>query len=225
MTEPRPDPDPADWADPSPTYDVVADRYAAKFLDELSHKPFDRDLLDRFAGDVLLRATAERPVCDLGCGPGHIGGYLAERGVPVIGIDLSTAMVLTAQRAFPDLTFAQGDMTALDRPDGCFAGIACFYAIIHLPRVRVPAALGEMRRTLVDGGALLLAAHGGTGSLHADEMLEQPVSLDATLFSLDELTAMVQAAGCTIVEAYERPPYEDELATPRLYVWASTTGN
>jgi hypothetical protein len=52
-------------------------------------------------------------------------------------------------------------------------------------------------------------------------MLEHPVSLDATLFGLDELTGLVISAGFALVEAHERAPYGEELATPRLYVWAS----
>ncbi len=221
MTEPRPDPDPLEWADPVPTYDTVAAGYAKKFLEELSHKPFDRALLNRFAAVTMDASSAAAPVCDLGCGPGHIGGYLAAQGVRVIGVDLLAGMIAQARLAFPQIDFSQGDMTALEQPDGAFTGIACFYAIIHLPRSRVPMALAEMHRTLAEKGELLLAAHGGAGSLHADEMLEHPVSLDATLFELEELTALVEAAGFTIREAHEREPYEDELATPRLYVWAS----
>jgi hypothetical protein len=114
----------------------------------------------------------------------------------------------------PDSRFSQGDMTALPQKDGTFGAMVCFYALIHIPRWRVPEALAEMRRTLAPGAPLLLAVHGGTGSLHADEMLERPVSLDATLFALDELTAAVEAAGFDVVEAHERAPYEEELATP-----------
>jgi 2-polyprenyl-3-methyl-5-hydroxy-6-metoxy-1,4-benzoquinol methylase len=93
MTEARPDPDPSDWLNPTPAYDVIASRYAAKFSDELSRKPFDRDLLDRFAAAVRDHSSAAVPVCDLGCGPGHIGGYVAQRGATVMGIDLSEGMV------------------------------------------------------------------------------------------------------------------------------------
>jgi SAM-dependent methyltransferase len=220
MSEERPDPDASAFADPRPTYDTVAADYAVTFLDELSHKPFDRALLDRFAIS-LAPAAGDGLVCDLGCGPGHIGAYLAAQGLRVMGVDLSSAMVETARGAFPDMTFAQGDMTALDQPDGAFAAITCFYAIIHLPRAVVPTALAEMYRTVLNGGALLLAAHGGEGSLHADVMLDHPVSLDATLFGLDELTGLVEAAGFSVVEAHERAPYEAELPTPRLYVWAT----
>ena len=53
----------------------------------------DRQLLDRFAASVQDRG----PVCDLGCGPGHVARYLSERKVQVCGVDLSPEMVKRAR--------------------------------------------------------------------------------------------------------------------------------
>jgi SAM-dependent methyltransferase len=217
---PLPDPDPSRWADPSATYDRVAPYYAERFLHELEAKPFDRNLLARFARAVAPPASEVAPVCDLGCGPGHVAGFLAGHGVSVMGIDRSAGMVEEARRHFPEVTFARGDMTSLGRPDASFSGIVCFYALIHLPRPSVPLALAEMHRVLAEGAPLLLAVHGGSGSLHATEMLEQPADLDATLFSLPELTGLLEVAGFALVEAHERAPYEQEVETQRLYTWA-----
>jgi SAM-dependent methyltransferase len=215
--------DPSRWADPAATYDTVASAYAAHFLHELDHKPFDRQILTRFAAATRRRSQEGRPVCDLGCGPGHVGAFLARHGVDAVGIDLSAGMVAQARRSYPGLSFTHGDMTALDLPDGSFTGIVCFYALIHVPRPQVPTALAEMARVLIPGGALLVAVHGGHGTLHADEMLGQPADLDVTLFSLTELCDLVQGAGFAVVDAQERAPYETEHPTQRLYVWASAT--
>jgi SAM-dependent methyltransferase len=217
---PQGDIDPAAWSDHAATYDHVASLYAEKFVHELAHKPFDRDLLDRFAAALASRATAAAPVCDVGCGPGHIGAYLADRDVAVVGIDLSSGMVAQARQCFGSLTFSVGDMTALTLADQSLTGIACFYALIHLPRSAVPVALAEMHRVLAGNGELLLAVHGGQGTLFADTMLGQPVRLNATLFTLTELSGLVESAGFSIVEAHERAPYAEESATQRLYLWA-----
>jgi ubiquinone/menaquinone biosynthesis C-methylase UbiE len=219
--------DPADsvdrdrWADPRATYDRVAPAYAAQFLHELDHKPFDREILTRFADATRERSLEGRPVCDLGCGPGHVGAFLATAGVETVGVDLSAGMVAQAQLSYPALRFTQGDMTALNLPDDSLTGIVCFYALIHVPRAQIPTALGEMARVLVRGGALLLAVHGGRGTLHADEMVGQPADLDVTLFTLAELCELVQRAGFAVLNAHERAPYEEEHPTPRLYVWAT----
>src|SRR5439155_313770 len=77
------------------TYDRVAAPYGEQFFDELARKPFDRELLDRFAARLSGRGL----VCDVGCGPGHVGRYLAERGVDVFGLDLSTDMAAAMEQA------------------------------------------------------------------------------------------------------------------------------
>jgi SAM-dependent methyltransferase len=221
LSEPTPqeDVDPDAWADPSETYDAVAARYADAFVHELDGKPFDRELLARFAGTGRVGSGATGLVCDLGCGPGHVGAFLAQRGVDIVGIDRSWGMVTQARLHSPSRAVCQGDMSALGLLDGSLHGIVCFYALIHIPRAKVPAVLGELRRVLKVGGALLLAVHGGEGSLHATEMLEQSANLDATLFSLPELVGLLEAARFDLVEQHDRDPYAHEVSTRRLYVW------
>jgi len=74
------------------TYDVVADAYAEKYGDELSHKPFDTWLLDRIAAEVA------GPVADVGTGPGQIAAHLASRGDQRVGVDARERRVARARR-------------------------------------------------------------------------------------------------------------------------------
>jgi trans-aconitate methyltransferase len=95
------------------TYNVVAGDYAATFSDELGAKPFDTELLDDLARDFVGGGL----VCDLGCGPGQIGAYLATRGCDVIGVDISPGMLRTARERHPSVRFQLGDMRALPLAD------------------------------------------------------------------------------------------------------------
>ena len=198
------------------SYDRVAAEYAARFADELSNKPFDRQLLDEFAALVADRGV----VCDLGCGPGHVGRYLADRGVRVCGIDLSEAMVALARLRNPDLTFEQGDARHLAVDEASWAGIVAFYSLIHLRRDELSGVLAELRRTLEPEGLLLVAVHGGAGETHVEEFFESRVDLSATFFERSELVQALEAAGFTVERAIERPPYEFEMQTRRVYVLA-----
>ena len=197
-------------------YDRVAERYAEEYFDELSRKPFDRELLDRFS--EIVRNSGQ--VCEIGCGPGHIARYLKDRGVNICGIDLSAAMVRCAARLNPDILFARGDMLALDFANESLAGIVSFYAIIHLKREDITRALKEMRRALQPGGNLLVSFHGGEGELHRDEWYGQPVSIDVTLMTGDEVTEYLQTAGFAEVKIVDREAYEFEYPTRRLYAFA-----
>lgn len=197
------------------SYNRIAAHYADTYFDELTRKPFDRDLLDRFAA----RLAGQGLVWDLGTGPGHVARYLHDHGVDAAGLDLSDAMVAAARRLNPRMTFIQGTMLALPIGDATLAGITAFYSIIHLTRAEAPAALREFHRALRPSGQLLLAFHGGADEVHRDEWYGEPVDVTAMFFTGEEMAGYARAAGFALVEQYERLPYDFEYNSQRVYVW------
>jgi SAM-dependent methyltransferase len=198
------------------SYDVVAETYARQFFDELSRKPFDRELLERFA-----RECPRGRVLDIGCGPGHVGRFLADLGIDVIGVDLSPLMIDVARRLNPGLRFEVGDMRRLDHDDSSVAGIVAFYSLIHIARADVPDVLAEFRRPLMPGGKLLIAVHGGTGEITNNDFLGHQVPFAATLFEMDELARLVSEAGFRVDQSAQRERYDFETHTPRIYIAAT----
>lgn len=216
MNNPKPQPNRRERTRAS--YDTLAAEYAARIYGELSGKPFDREWLEHFAE----RVRSLGPVCDLGCGPGHIGGYLQEHGARAVGLDLSLANLRQARRLNPSLGLVQGDMLALPFAGESLGGIAAFYSIIHLDRSEVSGALREMRRALRSGGWLLLAFHVGTETLHESDLWGYVVDFDATLFTVQEIVQQLKKAGLLVEQAVEREPYapEVEYQSRRGYVLA-----
>jgi SAM-dependent methyltransferase len=199
------------------SYDRVAAEYVQRISGELKHKPLDRQLLDRFAAAV----RGLGPVCDLGCGPGHVARYLHDQGVHVIGVDLSSAMIDQARRLNPGIEFRQGNMLDLDIEDGAWSGVVAFYSIIHISRTDTVAALAEMKRVLRPGGRMLLAFHIGGETIHLDEWWGQPVSVDFHFFHPEEMADSLRIVGFEVEEIIEREPYpEVEYQTRRAYIFA-----
>ena len=200
------------------SYDQIADEYARRIYHELQGKPFDRELLSRFAGEVSERGE----LCDMGCGPGHVARYLQSVGASVFGLDISSAMVEQAGRLNPGIRFQVGDMLALDRANGTLAGIVSFYAIVNIPKQSLPTIFREMFRVLQARGVLLLAFHIGNEAAHYDELWNRPISMDFFYFQPAEIGSYLEAAGFAVEEVIEREPYAPEVEhqSRRAYIWA-----
>ena len=156
-------------------------------------------------------------MCDVGCGPGHVGRYLAERGVDVFGLDLSPGMVALARRLNPSMRFEQGDLRAQRLPDASLAGIVAFYSLIHLERTEIVSALTELARVLVHAGPILIAFHGGDGEAHADDWFGCGVSIDAALYRPTDMAAAMEQAGFRVESITTRAPYDFEYQSTRAY--------
>ncbi|MBP6016528.1 MAG: class I SAM-dependent methyltransferase [Candidatus Promineofilum sp.] len=205
-------------SDTRTSYDRIAGEYVRRIYHELEGKPFDREMLDRFTERLRGRGV----VCDMGCGPGHVARYLADRGLEVVGVDLSPGMVAQATALNPDIPFRVGDMLSLDELDESWAGIAAFYSIIHIPPEKVVAALTELRRVLMPRGLLLLAFHMGNETVHVEEMWARPVALDFTFYDPAAMAGYLEQAGYVVEEVRERDPYpaDVEHQSRRAYLLA-----
>lgn len=199
------------------SYDSAAEAYAEHLSGELAGKPLDRHLLNRFVEDTRGRG----PVADVGCGPGHIARYLHDRDVETIGIDLSPAMIATAERRHPGLTFRVGDMRALDLPAASLAGLVAFYSIVHLEASELSAVFREFRRVMRPGALATVAFHVGDRVVHVDDLFGARVSLD---FRFHQPLFVVRALGdarFTVIEHVEREPYDGvEYPSRRCYLLA-----
>lgn len=200
------------WDSLRSTYDVVAAKYEARFIDELRDKPFDRELLTAFA------KSAGDPVAEIGCGPGHIGAFVALWGRRVFGVDLSPHM---ARLAAVRLDFAMvADMRSLPLPSDRLGGLLAFYSVIHVRRAELTPVMTEFCRVVRPGGPVLFSAHEGQGELERDQFLDETVPVVATLFDLDELVDASHDAGLEVTLAERRMAHPSELDTVRLYVQA-----
>lgn len=199
------------------SYDSAAAAYAEHLLTELEQKPLDRHLLNRFAEGVAGGGV----VADLGCGPGHVGRYLHDRGLTIVGIDRSPEMIRIAERHHPGVRFAVGDMLALDLADGSLAGLVAFYAVVHFDGAALARAAREFQRVLAPGGLALVSFHVGDETVHVDDLFGVPVDLDFRFHPVAAVARALAGAGLTVIEQTERLPYAgSEYPSRRGYLLA-----
>ena len=198
-------------------YDTVADDYVRAFADDLERLPLDRSVLDDFAAGV----TPSEIVLDLGCGPAQVGGYLTDRGLRVVGVDLALQMLRLALQRSPAVRLTCGDLRQLPLRAHSFGGVVAFYSIHHLQREELPEGLAEIRRVLSTRGRLLIATHLGEGEKYTEEFLGHRVaSVGATLYREPELRAALERQSFTIESIRTRDPLDNEYASQRIYVTA-----
>jgi SAM-dependent methyltransferase len=199
------------------SFDAAAEAYAHAFADELTRKPFDRDRLD----DLVAETRPGGRVLDLGTGAGgHIGRYLADRGLSVTGVDFSDRSIQIARRLNPSMTFQEADIRSLPFADDSIAAITAFYCLIYGTDDDVLAALRECSRVLEPGGRLLASVHGGEGVEHFADFRGVPVDISMRHTSPRALRALAERAGLAVDDVVAREPYPDEHPTKRIYLRA-----
>jgi ubiquinone/menaquinone biosynthesis C-methylase UbiE len=109
------------------------------------------------AGHLLAHLRPGLDVLDIGCGPGTITVDLAVRVAPgrVVGIDASTDVIAQAQAlADAQVSFAVGDVYAVDAPDASFDVVHAHQVLQHL--TDPVAAVTEAHRLLRPDGVLAI---------------------------------------------------------------------
>jgi 2-polyprenyl-3-methyl-5-hydroxy-6-metoxy-1,4-benzoquinol methylase len=139
--------------------------------------------VDNSAAYLAPHLRPGQTVLDVGCGPGTITVDLARRVAPgaVLGIDLSPAP-LDEARALAEaeqvaVSFAVGDVYALDAPDASFDVVHAHQLLQHL--TDPVAALRELARVCRPGGLLAVrdVDYAATTWFPADEGLDRWLAL------------------------------------------------
>jgi SAM-dependent methyltransferase len=207
---------------PKAVYDLVAERYVQFVGTEISattESAVDQSLLVAFA-DLVKRGGVLR-VADLGCGPGRVAAFMRARGLEVVGVDVSAAMVAVALNAHPNIAFAQGRLDALPIGTGELAGAVCWYSIIYTPPEHLDQSFAELARVVLPDGHVLLAFQAGNGdALHREQA--HGTNLELTLYRHDvsEVSRRLEDAGLVVAETTLREPQLDHETDPQAFVLA-----
>jgi SAM-dependent methyltransferase len=113
------------------------------------------------ADDVAAAVPVGARVLDVGCGPGHLVGRLADRGLDVAGIDLDPAMIARARRRIGDRARLEpADVASLPFGDGSFDLVVSTLSMHHWADRQT--GLAEIARVLKPGAKALVFDLGGS---------------------------------------------------------------
>ena len=195
-------------------YNLVAQKYHDLFHNEMQEKEYDR----RFLNSFINRFNDDSSILDAGCGPsGHIGRYVFDKGLRVVGVDISEKCVEMARQFNPNMQFEIGDIGNLAFDDGSFDGIISYYSIIDTPKKYMHKIFGEFRRVLKPNGYLLVTIKAGTTEGYICDLLGMKTEIYFTLFSEKEITNYFVKAGFSLEFIEKRNPYDSEISSERIF--------
>ena len=203
---------------------------AAEFYDRTR---VTEDASVRHSVDLLARElVGPGPILEIGAGTGALAVPLASRGAPVIGADLSGAMLAKLRAKTSAVPVTRADATRLPFADHTFGGGYARW-VLHLIGAW-GEAVSELCRVVRPGGKILIEPGGHTGEWRTvwlrfvQELGEEarPVGLDVTSGGFEALDRAFAEHGATSRELPTVPlrleatldGFFDEAAR-RTYSW------
>ena len=164
-----------------------------------------------------LEGSGPFAILDLGCGPGRDLATFRALGHEAIGLDGAPRFVEMA-REHSGCEVWQQDFLALDLPPVRFDGVFANASLFHVPRSELRRVLGELHATLKPGGVLFASNPRGRD----DEGWQG--ERYGVWHTLEAWTAVVMAAGFTLLDHYYRPSGLPRAQQPWLAtVWRKPT--
>ena len=143
-------------------------------------------------GDFVARlGPGDRPVLDLGCGPGQ---YLSQLPEGSVALDAVAELLAEVPGHAPTARRVRADLSRLPLRTGSIGAVWANKSLIHLPRPRVPMALWDLHRTMRVGAPVELGLFGGDqdfGPVPDDDFPGRRFSL----WPEDLLLAVAEGAG------------------------------
>jgi SAM-dependent methyltransferase len=181
-----------------------------------------------FLVDALGLQPGQR-VLDVGCGPGRHARALAERGIEVVGVDISPRFVEVAADGAPaGASFVVGDARALAFNGEFDAVISLCQGGFGLVREEDPSVLAGITRALRPGGRVALTAFSAYFAVRFLEETDEfdaaagvnvehttikdeggrdaPFVLETTCFTPRELRLLCAAAGLEVEHLWSTTP-------------------
>lgn len=163
----------------------------------------------------LVKKNGGNRVLDLGCGSGVQSKLLFEKGLEVIGLDLSPKMIAEAKKKVLGAKFVVGDMTMFDQrlyPEPIrsehhgrrlaegFDGVYARASLLHVPKKLVPKVLKSIHKILTNDGIFYLALKEGEGESEVeDERYGKKVRRFFSFFKSSEIKELLSQSGFKIV--------------------------
>ncbi|MGP4043846.1 class I SAM-dependent methyltransferase [Streptomyces sp. 2A115] len=202
--------------DQRPPAAVLFDALGSDYEKAFAHAPAHLSALDW----LIERLPPGARTLDVGSGTGRpTAATLIAAGHSVLGVDVSPVMVELAARQVPEAEFRCADIRDLPLDEDSFDGVCVVFSLLQMTRDEQSALTRRLALALRPGGHLVLATVPADVEDAELVFMGQPVR--ATSFAEEDFTAMVGAAGLTVLARHSAvftPDHPSAEPEPHLFL-------
>ena len=143
-------------------------------------------------------------VLDAGCGHGIHSKYFCDKGVEIVGVDVSESLLRIARENAPKAEFHKMDIRELSFDDNSFDGVWACACLLHLKKSDCKKALREFRRVLKADGLFYSCVKKGDGESSRRERYVK-------YYQPGEFKELVESQGFKILELVVNRQYDKEV--------------
>jgi len=148
--------------------------------------------LENFKGKRIL---------DIGCGPGRDSNYFSNKGLEVIGIDLSEELLKIARKNSPNSEFYIRDMRNLDFESESFDGIWACSSFLHVPYKDAELTLRGFNRILRKDGLMFLCVLEGEGEKMEKTSKFEKYDRFFAYYTKDSIESLIKSADFDLIKS------------------------
>lgn len=120
------------------------------------------DACERPSRGVLERYRVIADLCrgrvlELGCGPGELSGMIADRGLPVVGVDRNAEKIEEARRRYPAADFVRKDILDVSPEEKRYDSVVLSEVLEHVPEEAGDRMLERAASLAEPGGRLIVS--------------------------------------------------------------------
>lgn len=191
------------------TYDKIAEKYYEEYGDDLSDTPYI---------DMFLKYVVGNEILDIGCGPGTLSKYIADKGYLVDAIDYSIEMLKIAEKKINNVNFIHMDMRNIVTTKK-YSGIMLAYSLFHISKKDVKNVLNKYYDLLKDNGVMLIILQEGVGEGFVEENLDKKSKKFINYYSFQEIEQVLIENNFEVIEKRKKKPISNvSLQNDKLVV-------
>lgn len=191
------------------TYNKIALKYDKEYGNDLSDTPYI---------DMFLKNVNGKNILDIGCGPGTLSKYVADKGYNVDAIDFSEEMLKIAKERIDNVNFEKMDMRNI-QTNKKYNGIMLAYSLFHISKKEVKEVIPKYYNLLEDDGIMLIILQEGQGEMYVEEKLEKGLKKFINYYTFEEIENVLNNSGFVILQkTIKKTLNENSLPNDKLVI-------